>query len=89
MLFECHITYPRDKSDIIENLAKKLHWKFSKIDGDPVLGKEVFCYLTTHDKDFCNIQTRMIWAREAGLEYNISPVREKIECILYDTKVKV
>lgn len=89
MLFECHITYPRDKADIIEKFASDLHWKFSKIDGDPVLGKEIFCYLTTHSDDYMKMFSKMIATVHTISNEDIKPVREKIELIMFDTKVKV
>lgn len=86
MNYECHITIPRDSADIGETIATELHWKFSKIDGDPVLGKKVFAYLTTHDSDLLRMRERMQTAADALRARGIDVVREKIELIVYDVK---
>lgn len=86
MNYECHITVEREHGPVAEALAKEMHWKYSQIDGDPVLGKEVFAYLTTHDHDLLQMQRRMNYAVGALQEKGIAVVREKIELIVYDKK---
>ena len=89
MNYECHITLRRADGSKAEEIAKLLHWKYSQIDGDPVLGKEVFAYLTTHSNDMLTIHKRMTTAVDHLRSVGIEVVREKIELIVYDTKAKV
>lgn len=88
MNYECHITVARKDGPVAEILAKEMHWKFSQIDGDPVLGKEVFAYLTTHDNDLLQMQRRMNYAVTALRDQGVEVIREKIELIVYDTKAR-
>ena len=81
-LYEAHITYKAEHRAHLEALLIP-GWKFSAIDGDPVLGKEVYCYLTSYDKDGKNLLARMQRTVETiGFE----AVRQKVEQIVYDTK---
>ncbi len=43
--YECHVTMIGPPSEI-KPVVEKLKWKFSVIDGDPVLGDDVKCYAT-------------------------------------------
>lgn len=88
MNYECHITIPREHAARGEQIAKDLHWKFSQIDGDPVLGKKTFAYLTTHDKDCVRIHMWMKDASRILTDMGIPVIREKIELIIYDTKAR-
>lgn len=85
-IFECHITCNRADADAVKAVAEYVGWKFSQIDGDPVLGKEVFCYLTTHDNHFITMNERMEKAAACLQAVNVHVVRKKIELIIYDTK---
>lgn len=89
MNYECHITVERQDGPAAEEVAKRLHWKYSQIDGDPVLGKKVFAYLTTHDSDLLRMRDRMNMASGDLRAIGINVIREKIELIVYDTKTKV
>lgn len=90
MLFECHITLHLDDADVGNHLAKEFHWKTSQIERDPVLGNNAYFYLTTHASNYIEIYTKM---NRTSLAFesltNRTVVREKIELIMYDTKVKV
>lgn len=88
MIYECHITVDRNDGPAAEDVAKRLHWKYSQIDGDPVLGKKVFAYLTTHDTDVLRMHQRMVMASGDLKAIGVEVVREKIELIVYDTKTK-
>lgn len=89
-LYEAHITYRSADKSVVEKHHSS-DWKFSAIDGDPVMGKEVFCYLTSYDSDPKNLLRRMVRERDsigrclAG-EWGPVAARMKIEKIVYDTK---
>lgn len=85
-LYECHITCSRDDAGKVQAVAKHVGWKFSQIDGDPVLGKEVFCYLTTHDDQYVTMYNRMEKAVACLQAVSVHVVRKKIELTIYDTK---
>lgn len=89
MTFECHITAPSGSADKVKKAGKDLHWKFSAIDGDPVLGAGVHCYLTTHDATFARIKQRMKAAAHVLEAAGVEVIRMKIEAIMYDTKTGV
>jgi hypothetical protein len=86
MNYECHITVRRADAEKAQIVASEHHWKFSQIDGDPVLGKEVFAYLTTHDSDVRRMFKRMELAVVNLKNSGVEVIREKIELIVYDTK---
>jgi hypothetical protein len=85
--FEAHITCPRDSAEIIEQLANP-NWKFSCIDGDPMLGKQAYCYLTAYDTDAKNLKIRVTAMAQRIRAKDIQVLREKIEEIIYDTKTE-
>lgn len=89
MLFECHITISPIYAFIAEGIAKEQHWKTSEIARDPVLGQESYFYLTTHANDWQVMFERMQQCSCALKLNGIPVIREKIEMILHDTKVKV
>lgn len=89
MLFECHITCPLKYKEWCEKIAKATKWKTSEIERDPVLGKDSFFYLTTHSDDYMVLYNRMKRTVEYLNQVDNIVIREKIELIMYDTKVKV
>lgn len=84
-MYECHLTYEEASPYTKESLkryANECGWKFSAIDGDPVLGKGVKLYLTCHDKSVRSLFRKM---REATTTGRLPrPIREKIERIVHD-----
>ena len=88
-LYECHLTIPAANAAAGKEIAAKLHWKFSVIVGDPVLGKHVFAYLTTHGTDLMKVMGRMNEVSAEIRAYGVDVIREKIELIVYDTKVGI
>lgn len=88
-MFECHITIAVKDAEIGEEVAKEHHWKTSEIQRDPVLGKDSYFYLTTHNKTFLEIYSRMEEVINSLKEYGVPIIREKIELIVYDTKVSI
>lgn len=88
-MFECHITVSTDDAEAATTIAKELHWKTSEIARDPVLGDKNFFYLTTHTKGYPEMWDRLRFC-VAQLEAMAVPIiREKIEMIIHDTKVKI
>lgn len=90
-MYECHITIEQRDSEsrtyIEMQVTKRYGWRFSAIDGDPVLGAGVKCYATRHFGDALNIDEVMeeldiaAYALEnAGLKV----IRKKIELIIFD-----
>ncbi len=89
MLYECHITLSVDYAEKATEVAKELHWKTSEIARDPVLGNATFFYLTTHTNDFPQMWGKMNAATALLAKMDVPVLREKIELIIHDTKVKV
>lgn len=88
MMYECHITISVLDATLGEAVAKQFHWKTSQIERDPVLGRATYFYLTSHADGPEDMFRRM---RECSAELRLRGVpivREKIELILYDTKLK-
>jgi hypothetical protein len=83
-LFEAHITYDIEHKSRVAALCPH-GWKFSKIDGDPVMGTKVFCYLTSYRNDD---QELLRAARAAVGMVGVLPLRLKIERIVYDSKIE-
>lgn len=91
-MYECHITINAESTVQLlwlEALAGDIGWKFSRIDGDPVLGKGVFTYFTRHDTNADRMKSRMQNAVARLSEAGFHVVREKIEHIIYDTKTGI
>jgi exosome complex RNA-binding protein Csl4 len=88
-MFECHITVSTEHAETANNIAKLHHFKTSEIARDPVLGDKNFFYLTTHSKDYGDIWNRMKNCVRHFEEVEVPVIREKIELIVHDTKVKV
>lgn len=94
-LFECHVTVLRPSLGSVEreqmtNIAARLHWKTSEIDGDPVLGKHVFFYFTSYGATFEALEGRMQELRRTlespGIDIKV--VRMKIERIEFDWRAE-
>lgn len=88
--YECHITMTGDPM-VLRKLVEANSWKFSAIDGDPVLGQGVKCYATM----FYNLR-RPLRAVTADLHYVADRLREggaeilrkKIEQVVYDDRIR-
>lgn len=89
MLFECHITVSTDDAEAATTVAKMCHWKTSEIARDPILGDKNFFYLTSHATDYNDMWSRLKAASRMLQESAVPVLREKIELIMFDTKVKV
>jgi hypothetical protein len=90
--YECHITL-RGQPQRLKELVESYGWKFSAIDGDPVLGAGVLCYATKHfntrhpESDVIR-EMNSVAAELAGKSLVEEVVRQKVELVVYDTKVK-
>lgn len=87
--YECHITMLGDP-EVLKPLVEKTGWKFSCINGDPVLGDGIKCYATM----FHNIRTEeQIVLTYLGMtaaclrERGVNVIRRKIERVVYDDKI--
>ncbi len=96
--YECHITFFAfgPQPELPAFLEKNTGWKYSQIDGDPVLGPGVKCYLTKHypaatdtshqaaesDRIIGLMGKAADYVRECGMDV----LRQKIELVIYDTK---
>jgi hypothetical protein len=86
--FECHITFLGTKEDK-KLIEKDLKWKFSIIDGDPVLGAGVKCYATKHypwHKNSEDVKEEVLEVGKKLRDLNKKVLRKKIEMVIWDTK---
>lgn len=83
--YEAHITYDRKHADYVIKLSERTGWKFSQIDGDPVLGHEVRCYLTHYDVDAYGLLHEMNDVVYMSTSDDIPHLRRKIERIIFDS----
>lgn len=90
MNFECHITVKvaREHADILQRWVESIPgWSFSSIAGDPLLGKETFCYATAHFTDPMEAMTQTTAASEAlSQETWLKVVRRKVEIVMFDER---
>lgn len=87
--YECHITCHLKDGPEADEVARSLSWTTSEIERDPLLGRDSYFYLTTHDNDIQRMFTRLNLATKTLRAYGVDPVREKIELIIHDTKKKL
>jgi hypothetical protein len=87
--FEAHITLPRAQAEDVEKMAADSGWTYSAIDGDPVMGKQAYCYLTAYDTTATGLLARMRIVTAALTQRDVQVLREKIERIIFDTKTGV
>jgi hypothetical protein len=88
MYYECHITMMGDPGTL-KPMVEDIGWKFSAIDGDPVMGDGVKCYATT----FFNARVgtgealeRLLIAAAALRDKGAEVVRRKIELVVFDDR---
>ena len=90
--YECHITMMTSE-DIskhdIQQVVESYQWKFSAIDGDPILGDGVKCYATMHYAAKQTVQDVIQKVKSLSKfisMHGITVIRDKVELVLYDTK---
>ena len=86
--YECHVTL-EGIPDVIRPDVESLKWKFSAIDGDPTLGNGVKCYATRHFNFKIPEQQVLTELLNVGsiLRFKHRVLREKIELVLFDSRV--
>lgn len=84
--YEAHITFPRRDEETVKRLALSGRWKFSRIDGDPVLGDAVFCYLTSYGRNYGSLKSAMDSEAQRARNHGAEVVRTKLEEILFDSR---
>lgn len=87
MIFECHITCNLKHIKTAAAVADGHGWKPSTIEGDITLGKESYFYLTKHSRDYMSLFNEMQRCANALRLTGCEVIREKIELIMYDTKL--
>jgi hypothetical protein len=83
--YECHITLQNVVG--AKEAIEKMGWKFSKIDGDPVLGVGVKSYATKHFPKSIGAGMAVSYVRDAAtklLDDGLIVLREKVEVVIYD-----
>lgn len=84
--YECHVTFmaaPDSRPDMVTG------WIFSKIDGDPVLGKGVKSYLTRQFPTSTSLDAVISRTEEAAMvlrNTGYDVLRTKVELVVYDSK---
>lgn len=88
MLYESHITVSITDAVFAQKVADAQNWKTSEIKRDITLGDNSYFYLTTHCPEIRLMFRRLNDATEMLKFYGIKVIREKIELIIHDTKVR-
>lgn len=86
--YECHVTMDGDK-ELCEIACNDIGWKFSAIDGDPVLGKGVKCYATKHFNYKLEEEVVLEILKQAAEEIHLMGIkvtRRKVERVLFDDR---
>lgn len=88
MLYESHITVSIKDAELAQKVADEQNWKTSEIKRDITLGDNSYFYLTTHCPEIRLMFSRLNRATDMLKFYKINVIREKIELIIHDTKLK-
>lgn len=83
--YEAHLTFDKVYSSQVQAYSKDTSWRFSQIDGDPVLGLGPRCYLTSYDESYDQLKTRMEHMHRHFVQHGVQVSRRKIEEIVYDS----
>lgn len=88
--YECHVTLDRPEGSGVEALKEVIEaegWKFSAIEGDPILGDGVKCYSTIHysvNRSFASVRG-LLYAHASALRaHGFTVKREKVELVMWD-----
>lgn len=88
MLYESHITCSTEQSKEAQKVADEYKWKTSQISRDITLGEATYFYLTTHEVTEIRIREKLFRTSEALKAAGVDVIREKIELIIHDTKIR-
>lgn len=83
-LYELHITSTTEHEAAATAVARCLHWKTSRIDGDPVGGPGVRLYLTRYADSESNARRALADCVALLKAEGVQVQREKIELIVHD-----
>lgn len=86
--YELHITMVGEP-DHLRPLVEGVKWKFSAIDGDPVLGDGVKCYATTFfniKKSELDVIGTLIETSALLSRAGAKVIRKKVEKVLFDDR---
>jgi len=86
-MVEIHVTTSTKFAAKAQEIAQTLHWKTSEIARDPVLGNDTFFYLTTHSASVKAAFTRLEYCVKQLEEVGVEVIRQKIEIVIFDTKL--
>ncbi len=88
--YECHVTIESKDPIYTELQVNSLGWKYSSIDGDPVLGKGVKCYATKQFNATKNKLEEVIafvhFAADSIDGETSKVLRRKVELVVYDDR---
>lgn len=87
---ECHVTMESKDIALVETHVKDIGWKFSCIDGDPILGDGIKCYATKHFPSKCDVNDVVNNVKAASEQlsmYGHKVIRDKVELVVYDSKL--
>lgn len=87
--YECHITMLGDP-EILRPMVENIRWKFSAIDGDPVLGEGLKCYATMFYNEKIDekvVLSLLLGNSEALKSMGAHVLRDKVELVIYDSKI--
>jgi hypothetical protein len=86
--FECHVTMLGDPK-VIRPEVEQRKWKFSVIDGDPVLGEGVKCYATRlFNKRLGQevVQKQLLEIADELSNIGFNVLRRKVELVIFDDR---
>lgn len=88
--YECHVTFMADPKDHSTSMGPTgMGWKFSQIDGDPVLGEGVKSYFTRQFRNSLHldsIKAEVDQVAEVLIAEGYEVLRRKVELVVYDSK---
>lgn len=86
--YECHVTMLGEPNKI-RPLVEDIKWKFSAIDGDPVLGEGIKCYATRMFNRRLHKDTvieKLGGAAGYLMAHGCKVLRNKIELVIFDDR---
>lgn len=87
MNYELHITMEDPEPFKVKTAVEALQWKFSKIDGDPIMGEGIKCYATNYSN--AELKEVIKWIEDTADQLSslgCNVIRRKIEKTIYDRK---